>query len=198
MDRMRASCPATVDLRGEIREGGQASLASLKRQIRGRKPRFLDVLLQSPGGDVDEAEAIASELSSLDDVHVHAVEAQSAAVLILAAASWRTCSPGALLLLHRASVQPSGRWTAAEHQAAAELLEQTDASIARRLARVTGTKQARLQVMALGERTMSTDVAVQIGLVHAVVDERTARAAGRAMRERDAERRFAAALQAST
>lgn len=129
------------------------------------------ILLASNGGDTKAAAEIVEALQPIRDrLTVRAIgRCDSAAVDILVQGRHREADASASFMLHRGAWEPTGRWTAARHRAAAAELDHDDAYAAAMYARQTGQPVARIARMMEAETRIFVTEAKRIGLIHEVI-----------------------------
>lgn len=133
------------------------------------------LLIDSPGGDF----ATARKIYNLIRAHPGRITARitgtcaSAATVIALAADWREAVPSARFLLHEASVDPHvarGQWTAGVHRKVASAVEAINEEMARFYAGRIGRPVADFRAVMARARPMTAAAALDIGLLHAVLD----------------------------
>lgn len=151
-----------------------ADQLAVVRHLIGGAPyaRSIDITIDSPGGDaamgLEIFAAIASHPAEVKRTRI--VRAESAAVAVAMAGDHRIADAGASILLHRATQAPPAiaRWTAAEHAAAADLLEWLDRQEARLLELRTGTPASVFLAEMQTEISSSLDWCLEHNLIHEV------------------------------
>ena len=153
---------------------GGVSAQSLVPQIRGIKGGTINLRINSPGGDVFAAQAIAQ---AIRDTGAHVVAhidgyAASAATVIATAADESNIASGAFFMIHNA-------WTFAlgnskELQETAALLEKVDLSMAAQYAQRSGKTADEMKSLMDAETWFSAEEAVEIGLVSRIAEGKKA------------------------
>jgi ATP-dependent protease ClpP protease subunit len=135
----------------------------------------LRVVIDSPGGNRDEAISIYNTIRALPVptwAHVER-ECCSGATLIYMAASYRTAAPGAEFLFHATRIEktslPDGHLTARDLRRYAEGLEKQDADMVTVLARRTGSSPAWFADQLETEYPVSAAELLNPGIVHEIV-----------------------------
>lgn len=135
----------------------------------------VELRINSPGGEVFAARAIAQAMRGYDGeitAHVDGVAA-SAASLIAASAAKVVMAPGSFLMIHQAWTIAMGN--ADELGAQAELLGKIDGTIAATYAAKTGKPAQDFAPLMQAETWFTPDEALAIGLADEVVEEAPAK-----------------------
>ncbi len=150
------------------------------RFITGTGAKSLDVLINSPGGNVAESDKIYNVIRSFRGPITTRVfgHCASAAIRILLAGTYREAGANAKFCIHDAEDRPellppwqSGtRWTAEVHTATAKRLIDINSDHVRFYSRVTGQKPEIIEREMKAEKTISATRAKQLGLIHHVLD----------------------------
>jgi ATP-dependent protease ClpP protease subunit len=181
---------------GERYQGRRVTL-NIDRRIGGESPRGItaleiearlavqgtieeiNLLIDSPGGSVDEARKIYKLLREYSP-WVNAMvtgRCASAAVTVLLAADWREAKPRAQILIHEAEIDITAlpaettgkRWIAARHRAIAELLDKTTREKLELYSKRTSTPidVLKRELANPDDRSMSLNRALALGFIHA-------------------------------
>lgn len=140
----------------------------------------IDLRVNSPGGDVFAAEAIAEALRAHPGKVVAHIDglAASAATTICCAAREVVASRGSKYMIHQAWTLAMGNAT--DLRAVAELLDQVDGSMASEYVRFSGADLAQVTAWMGAETWFSAQQAVTAGFVHSITDHGASAASARA------------------
>lgn len=155
---------------------GGVAAEVLVPQIRGITAEKMDLYVNSPGGDVFAANAIAQairECSAHVFAHIDGYAA-SAATDIVIAADEADIAPGGFFMIHNS-------WTIAigdanDMDAAAALLRKVDNSIAAKYAQRTGKPVDEIKPLMDAETWFTAEEAVEFGFVNKLAEGRKAKA----------------------
>lgn len=144
-------------------------------KVKGAKT--LHVYVNSPGGDVFEAQAIHTQLTrhgARKIMHVDG-EASSAASLIVMAGDERRMARGAMMMIHEPWGMAIGPADDLRHTA--EMLDKLTGEYAAEYARASGMRDARVRELMKAETWMTADEALDLGFVDEVDGQLDAAAA---------------------
>lgn len=165
----KADGEATIYLYSPI--GGWGVLADdFVRELRAIKANVIHLRINSPGGDVFEARAIATAIRQHEArvvAHVDALAASAATYIALAADEVRIAK-GAFFMVHRSWTMALGN--AGELREVAELLEKIDDSIVADYAQKTGKSTAQVNEWMAAETWFTAEEAVAHGFADLLVD----------------------------
>ena len=149
---------------------GGVSAQSLAPQIRAITARTLHLRINSPGGDVFAAQAIAQAIRDTKARVVAHVDgyAASAATEIAIAADEIEIAEGGFFMIHNAWTIMMGN--SAELRAEADLLDSLDAEIVRDYQSKTGKTEQQLQDWMKAETWFNADQAKENGFVDSVIE----------------------------
>jgi ATP-dependent Clp endopeptidase proteolytic subunit ClpP len=146
------------------------------KDLKAIKAQTIHLRINSPGGDVFAARAIATAIKEHPGTVVAHVDglAASAASFIMLSASRIVASDGAFVMLHNPWSLTIG--DASDHEAAAGLLSKIQQSMVADYARHTGKPESEVQSWMDDETWFSANEAKEVGLVDEVADVITAAA----------------------
>lgn len=145
------------------------SAAQFIADIKAIKSPVIHLRVNSPGGEVDAARAIATAIAQHPAkviAHVDGLAASSASFLILAADEIEM-SAGAFVMVHAPWSMTVGN--AADHTATAQLLEKYGDAMAADYSRRTGKDEKTVRAWMAAETWFSADEAVAAGLADRVI-----------------------------
>jgi ATP-dependent Clp protease protease subunit len=150
--------------------GGVSALAFAKALNDITAPN-IDLRINSPGGDVFAARAIAQAIAEKDSIITCYIDGvcASAATLPVIAASASYITDGGLFMIHRAWTMAFGNKN--DLLEIADLLERTDNSIAQTYAQKTGKNAEEMLVLMDAETYLYGQEAVDMGFITAINDK---------------------------
>lgn len=144
---------------------------SFIKALQDIKTGTINLRINSPGGDVFDARAMATALkqhSARVVAHIDGLAASAATYIALAADEVRM-SQGAFFMIHKGWTWNVGN--ADDFRKSADLLDKVDDSISNDYAKKTGIGKAELIQMMADETWMSADEALEKGFVDSVFDD---------------------------
>lgn len=145
------------------------------KDLKAIKAAVIHLRVNSPGGEVDAARAMATAIARHPAkviAHVDGLAASSASFIILAASEIEM-SAGAFVMVHSPWAMTIG--SAAEHIATAELLAKYGDAIARDYMRRTNKDEATVRAWMEAETWFSAEEAVNAGLADRIVETTAAK-----------------------
>lgn len=149
--------------------GDEATPQQLRQELQQVTGNSLEVVLNSPGGDVWAGVAMHDALKELDaevTIKVSGLAASIASVIAMAGDKI-VITPGSTMMIHKASMLAMG--TADDLNKAIEMLETCEEGIVSIYADRTGQSTEDIQTMMNDETWMSAEKAVELGFADAVV-----------------------------
>ena len=168
---------ATLEVHGDV--NADAALGVIRAAEKMGCDELV-VSIASPGGDVENAFAIADAIADFPGPSVALVGAncESAALLVLCSCDYRLAYPESTFLLHNADVHRADRQTANLLLDTSRKAGAYDARVATAIAKGTGLPVPRVRKLMEREEAFTTNRAVRLGFVNAVIEnERLATAA---------------------
>ena len=161
---------ATVYLYDVIDPFWGVSAAQFVRDLAAVKAPTINLRINSPGGDVFDARAIATAIAGHPSRVVAWVDglAASAASYIALAADEVVMATGSFLMIHRAWTVAAG--TAEDLLQTAGVLEKIDATLAEEYAQITGASLDQVNSWLTTETWFTADEAVQNGFADRVAE----------------------------
>jgi ATP-dependent protease ClpP protease subunit len=157
-------------------DSGRVSALDIETRL-AANPRVekISINLNSPGGDVLQAQRIYNALRSHGAFVQVTVDRQcaSAANQILLAGDLRQAWFGSEIMLHSTEITPASgtRLTAETHRRLAFEVEKTNGLIIDLCVARTGTARARFEREFRDEKSMTLSTAISLGLIHAKVGD---------------------------
>ena len=153
-----------VCLSGEIGEKGPISLAAVKRRLLLQPDMPITILINSRGGNTNEAFKIYDYLRALPTPLATVADKNccSAALIIFMAADFRLALPGAEFLLH----ELPRRLNARTLQRYADNMKSADHQVLDLVEARTGFNRCKFEEEMNDECVMSESFAIQSGLIH--------------------------------
>lgn len=158
-----------IRLVGDVNESMYAHLSEALADFEKQPKQKVVVELNSDGGNILDAFAIAARIRSsacVVDVYVYG-RAYSAAVLILAAGRTRKMSKYSFLYFHEAIGRYKGPST--HFQIHAAQLEREERAFNAAMREYTGISADTWDDLALNETFMNSDAALELKLIHGII-----------------------------
>lgn len=149
--------------------GDEATPAQLRQELKQINGKTLEVVLNSPGGDVWAGVAMHDALKELDaevTIKVSGLAASIASVIAMAG-DRIVITPGSTMMVHKASMLAMGN--SDDMAKAIEMLETVEDGIVSIYADRTGQSEESVRSMMKAETWMSAEKAVELGFADAVV-----------------------------
>jgi ATP-dependent protease ClpP protease subunit len=166
----RATGETEIHLYDAIGGGFGIQPAQFVKDLKAIKSSVIHLRVNSPGGEVDAARAIATAIAQHPAkvvAHVDGLAASSASFLILAADEIEM-SAGAFIMIHAPWSMTVGN--AADHEATVEILGKYRTAMAADYARRTGKDLATVNAWMDAETWFTAEEAVNAGLADRIVD----------------------------
>lgn len=166
-----ASSEILLHLKGQVGPGRPVNATRVRAALERHPSAPLRIILDSPGGNLVEAERIASAIlahrgPTRAEVHKRC---DSAAVHIFLACEQRFCGTGARFLIHEPELAPErqDRWTADRHRKIAAHIERANQRLIAFYHSRTGRPRSELAREVASERDLTPTDACRLGIVHA-------------------------------
>jgi len=157
-----------------------ANAARIERKLKLYNERQIEVIIDSPGGHLQEAQKIYSLLRGCGShITTRAVgTCASAATIILLAGDWREATATSRFLLHEGEIDPNqaravvgkDRWTADFHLRISKIMNEQNAKLAHFYAGRTGKPVRMFQEAMRAERVLNANEAREISLINNVLN----------------------------
>jgi len=160
----------TIYLYDAIGDWYGVSAKNFIKELKAIKSGTIRLRINSPGGDVFEARAIATAISQCGKKVVSHIDGvcASAATYVALAASEVEMAKGSFFMIHNAWTMSYGN--AEDMRSAATLLDQIDASIVDDYAKKTGKAQEEIKELMAAETWFAADDALAAGFIDSVYD----------------------------
>jgi len=161
---------STIYLYDAIGDWYGVSAKDFIKELAAIKSGTIRLRINSPGGDVFEARAIATAISQCGKKVVSHIDGvcASAATYIALSADEVEMAQGSFFMIHNAWTMAYGN--AAEMRSTAALLDQIDASIVNDYAKKTGKEREEIGTLMAAETWFTADDALASGFIDRVYD----------------------------